>query len=244
MSTTPAERPGLASYLLGLFIAWQLLFLAADNYLDLLWRIRPPDELGEQLRSGLKSWERLTGQTQYWSLFAPHVEVSSRFAAVAVVSDGERHELLSQFETPSRQFLRLPGGSDRLFNYEQNTMVRLYLPWDEATVAQEPDTYRQERHDALRKHGRPALAYLRWRWAEFRREHPELPPPTELILQLRVYPIPAPGTPWQWQEPLVRPLARWRPDSNNAMPLEAYDPVKRRFETVFPARTAASEPPA
>jgi len=235
VTTTPAERTGLASYLLGLFIAWQLVFLAADNYLELLSRLFPMRELGEQLRTGLKSWERLTGQTQYWSLFAPRVEESSRFAAVAVVSDGERHELLSPFEAPSLQFLRFPGGSDRLFNYEQNTTLRLYLPWDEATVAQEPETYRQARHDALRKHGRPALAYLRWRWAEYRREHPELPPPRELILQLRVYPIPAPGTPWQWQEPLVRPLARWRPDSDKALPLEAYDPAKRRFEAVSPA---------
>ncbi len=215
----PTPRPSLASLLLGGFVVWQLLFLFLDNAFDYLaWRTHA-DGPTNALTSAFKEYGRLTGQTQYWRLFAPGVERDSTFATVELVEDGEKRTLLSRFDPAAGPRSRRFGADDRLYNCEQNVTLRLYLPWEAGNTAEN----QAERVDALRRRWRPALAYMLWRADEERQRHPEMAAPREVILSVRVY---SEGAAVE-----TRPLARWRlgGDLMEDVPLEVYDPGERRF---------------
>src|SRR4051812_16227705 len=96
----PDRPPTLWQRLVGLFVAWQLLFLLAANAFFLLQRVahREPGEPATPLTAAAETlpkltwpYAQLTGQWQGWSLFAPNVP---RHAALVFTelrwADGER----------------------------------------------------------------------------------------------------------------------------------------------------------
>jgi hypothetical protein len=78
------------------------------------------------------------------------------------------------------------------------------------------------------------LAYLGWKLAAFRRERPDLAPPTQVVLYVRLYRVPPPPgpTPWHWEFLGQHPVARWLPEvpvPAGLLPVEAYDPPSDSF---------------
>jgi hypothetical protein len=88
----------------------------------------------------------------------------------------------------------------------------------------------------VRQDGPVLKAYLNWRWVTYHKDHPDRPRPKQLVLWMTRYGLPAPGQePWEWDGPHLVPVARWRPHvpvNRGHCPLEMYNPVTRRFESL------------
>ncbi len=239
---------------LGLFVAGQLLFLLTSNLLSVEDAVRaalqkspPAQRVAPDLfdgtgraHAGLRAverltrrWEELTGQAQSWQLFAPDVADVVPFVAVELRWDGDRLPpvlLLSENEPADpRRFFRL--GHFRLRRYESTI--------DVAPLPGKPFEPRGEEWAALveraTREGAEAMrAYLRWRLAAFRRECPDLPPPTQAVLLVRLYRIPPPPgpRPWDWEYLGQHPVACWLPGvpvPPGFLPVETYDPAGDTF---------------
>jgi hypothetical protein len=134
-----------------------------------------------------------------------------------------------------RHYFRPQSSFDRLFHYE----IRLGLivsNWNEQTLGETPEFWRKAFKERVRRQWRSIRAYFRWYVQHFQQENPELPPPKQVILSIRIYQIPGPGKASEvWPPPWEQPLARWRPDApaeSGNLPIEAFDPVARRFVTL------------
>lgn len=235
--------PRWPQVLLGVFIVWQLFFIFALNYTQLMLGPAdgplldkpdgaPPDAVdraADLVRNVTQRWANLTGQYQSWWLFAvtphdstfPHVELRWQEPGRAPV-----HLDALQEPVDTASYFRLPGGSDRLFHYEMNVEIT-YRPYDEQFM-KTPQRYlqrAQERWPAV-------LAYLKWRLGQWQAEHPEAPPPSEVVLFSRSYTTPPPGAAWERTAPVNRDVFRWRPGAVPAAgfaPLEVYDPRRKGF---------------
>jgi hypothetical protein len=212
----------------------------------------------------LSRWSQLTGQTQTWSLFAPGINHVTTFPAAelrwdeplpagltvlaaanpvqaATLMAGLRSGkakppptmLLSDNEPADlRSFFRV--GSFRLRRYEETLGLQLSGA-DDGVDQRRVDGWRQRIEDKVRGEWPVIRAYLGWRLAAFRHRRPDLPPPAQVILFVRVYQIPAPDEPPPpgfWSRPDQRPLARWLPAAEEPgyLPIEMYNPVVERFE--------------
>jgi hypothetical protein len=145
----------------------------------------------------------------------------------------EPEMLRSANEPPDpNSYLRL--GKFRLRRYESSIGVIL------VSHADEPELDRKERwrsliEDYFRREWETVYAYLRWRLAEYRQAHPERLPPRQVILHVRRYHIFAPEEAGDspWDEPDLRPIARWRPCCvcpTSHVPVEMFDPETDSFE--------------
>jgi hypothetical protein len=234
---------------LGLFVLWQLFFLFFDNLLDLegalrdavrrgpLVQDRPPGWLEDKgpvrpsltwPEAGATFWGELTGQEQAWRLFAPDVADVIPFVALELRwEDGTSCPLLSDNEPDQRRrFLRL--GRFRLRRYESKLEVAPSFEQGEPSAAAWAKVI-AERVEADEARVR---AYLRYRLAQYRRQWPALPAPAEVLLLTRLTRVPPPPgpAPWDWEDLGPHVVARWRPGAGEGAPLEAYDPVRGRFE--------------
>jgi hypothetical protein len=231
--------------ILGGLIVWQLAYLIVANVVSLI----PPPPVGadgqpepgfypaEAVRRLTRVWAGLTLQGQYWRLFF-YVAPTSSFPAVELTtSAGETVAVHSALEPadPSA-YLDLSPCSDRLWHYEAHLNL-IYLPWDDSTVAGEPENYREYRIDRVRLYGKPVLAYLQWRVEEYGREHPGSTI-REAVFLYRIYKTPGPGERIRACVPQRRPLVRWNPGQlePDRHPLDAYDPKSRRFVPVLLSR--------
>lgn len=193
-------------------------------------------------------WAQLTGQVQAWWLFAPSFPTHSTFPAVTFRWDCEGpdapappevqppvvlHTLLEPADP--HHYLKMPGSFDRLFHYEIRLGL-IFSGWDADSVARLPDEWQQATTERVRRQWRSMRAYLRWALAQFQREHPDLPPPSQAILSIRFYGTAAPPElPIRWLGPGEEPLARWcpgEPAKPGKLPLEVWDRVARRFAAV------------
>ncbi len=157
----------------------------------------------------------------------------------AAVTGGQRRRpgprlLLSDNEPQDPQsFFRI--GHFRLRRYESNLDLTL-SSHDDQVDDRRVDGWRRQIEDKVRADWPSMLAYLRWRLAAFERRQADLPPPTQVILLVRVYSIPPPDEPAPlgfWPPPDERRLARWLPGTAEPagyLPLEMYNPVVGRFE--------------
>jgi hypothetical protein len=190
-----------------------------------------------------------TGQEQGWSLFAPYVadyagfvSVEFRFdepetggraaqgqpaggvaAPVILWSDNQPRDV--------RHFVRF--GHFRLRRFESNFEMKL-LADKEATRQITLAAWESTIGDKVNKWRDEMLAYLRWRLAQFRREHPGLEP-KQVILRAQTFRAPPPPgpTPWDWEEGEVVPVLRWLdpdPDPRKPATLEVYRPSQAHFE--------------
>ena len=131
-----------------------------------------------------------------------------------------------------RCYFRPQSSFDRLFHYE--TRLGLIVSnCDKKTLAENAELWRSAFKERVRRQWRSMRAYLRWYVQHFQQEHPELPPPKQAILTIRIYPIPKPGeASVEWPASWEQPLARWRPDAPprlDCLPVEAFDSVALRF---------------
>jgi hypothetical protein len=239
---------------LGLFVVWQLLFLLSSNLLSVEDAVRaalqksPPaqrvapdlfDGKG-RVHDGLRAvervtlrWAELTGQAQCWQLFAPDVADVIPFLAVELRwDDGRPPVLLLSVNEPADpdRFVRL--GHFRLRRYEST--LDLAPPPGGAPFDPRGEDWAAavERH--VRAEAEPMLAYLRWRVAAFERQRPELSPPTEAVLCVRLYRVPSPPgpAPWRWEYLGQHRVARWLPGARvpaGYLPVETYDPSSDGF---------------
>jgi hypothetical protein len=257
-------RVGAKSFLLGLFVIWQLLFLFMSNVLPLIPHGRHEhDELTDDINlhgqttsiepvqriiegvSGVSDrWMEATGQLQGWSLFAPTFPDQGGFVAVQFRWDnGTREVVKSRFEPDDPQhFFRSPSTYDRLFNYESRFLI---LPnfWVEGQHGPTGGAWESEWREAITQRvqvqWKSMRAYLRWQLDRFLKEHPRQPPPTEVILIVNLYRTPDPLKPlWKLDGPNPRPLARWRPNaepSPGTLPIEVCtNPAREHFEWIAP----------
>jgi hypothetical protein len=134
-------------------------------------------------------------------------------------------------------------GRFRLRRFEGN--VSFILARRDRQVEELADVWREKIEDHLRREADCLRAFLRWRMEAFQAQHPELPPPKQVVLGLRLYRIPAPPgpEPWDWQPvygedasgPMAQPVLRWLPGAEpgpDYYPLEMYNPVMHRFESL------------
>jgi len=144
--------------------------------------------------------------------------------------------LLSSFEPEEpRSYFKLPGSGDRLFHYEGRLgLIMIY--WDPDMPKRFPNEWREAVKDRVHRQWKSIRAYLRWRVLQYLTEHPELPPPTQAILRIRIFRTPEPGQQTvAWGEPIDLALARWQPcrePAPGSLPVEAFDPVDQRFVTL------------
>jgi hypothetical protein len=111
-----------------------------------------------------------------------------------------------------------------------------------ASADKEPDSvvdaWREEIEGRIRERWRLIQAYLRWQYGRLLKDHPGLPEPRQVILWVRIYRVPSPWqapSPWNWQGPEWHPVARWQPGaqwSDNLLPVEMFNPVVGRFESL------------
>jgi len=76
------------------------------------------------------------------------------------------------------------------------------------------------------------LAYMKWRVKAWQAEHPEAPPPKQVILVERFFAIRSPQESRGWEGPYVVPVSRWIPEldaQKGAPTLESFDFNEQRF---------------
>jgi hypothetical protein len=140
--------------------------------------------------------------------------------------------LLSENEPANpRQYFR--WGKFRLRKYESDLDLVLRV-WDDETLAEAADRWRDRIKERVRKYWDNMLAYLRMRCRDFLAEHPGRPMPTQVILKVRRYRIPTPkhfSVGWYRLDPndleRTQPIARWQPGvdlGKDYLPVETYVP--------------------
>lgn len=249
----PSLGPRLVRLCLGLFIVGQLAFLLAANLEGILPSLLrlcgqseeegPLPQASETLAPVTDHWAELTGQPQDWSLFAPNAYTDLSFLAVELRWDDGVHPPLLLFSAnePEQLDRYFRIGGQRLRRYESRIDVTLLVPVD-GTVEDAVVSWRDRIARQVRKRWHFMHVYLRWRLAGYRQTHPEIPPPSEVRLVTRSHRLPAPGqTDDRWRSPNQQPLARWLPQADDTasdtLPIEAYNPVSQRFDTL-PKRSA------
>lgn len=90
--------------------------------------------------------------------------------------------------------------------------------------------------ELLRREWRQFEAFVRMRLADYAAEHVGEAPPDDVVLWGRTYrPAPAGVSPWHWDGPRERPLARWRPGSTTSvehLSWEMFDAEQAQFVPV------------
>lgn len=188
MSDAPAPpslpRRALAAAV-GLFAAWQLVYLPAANLIDFVPRrlgpplepvtdnyqkrgqfttVEPLQRAADGAGRVLDAWAEVSGQEQGWSLFAPGLPPYSVIPAVEFRFDnGASDTLLSPFEPLDKQAprVRAPLVNNRPFNIEAQVMypVQFAAPEEVARLYAPPEQLAQL-PEVYR--GLPAAAH-RWR---------------------------------------------------------------------------------
>jgi hypothetical protein len=204
-------HPTLLQRVLGGFVLWQLIFALSANVFFFLQRTYSTPMV-PILPAVTSRWAEATGQLQGWSLFAPNVPTQAAFLMTELRwPDGRSVKLLSPTEPANLDvFFRAPGAA-RLLNYEAHLRLAL-LSWSPAEVKERPERWRQHVEGEVRRRGEAMRSYLQWRHREYVQEQPDAPPPSELVLWVRLYDIPGPqASSASWGEPALVPLMRWRP---------------------------------
>jgi hypothetical protein len=209
-------RP-VARVLVGLFVLGQAVFLLAANA-GALPGVSP--ETVSAVNSLTGPWADLTGQSQSWRLFAPDVADCVPFVTLDLRWHDRPPWRLPALNEPAdpRHFFRL--GNFRIRRAESALDV---APAQCQGFEPSGAAWRATLQGEVAWKQAYAIAYLGWRLAAFRREHPDLPPPAEVVLSMHFYRIPPPPgpEPWDWDDLGVLPVARWRPGS---AALDVYDP--------------------
>jgi len=235
----------IASFLLGVFVCIQIIYLPLANVMQRVPRRMPPlpEEVLVRLQhegqattsepvqstidaigTATERWGELTAQGQGWSLFAPRFGAAGTFLTLQVTStDGTTTELRSRFEPKDPQdYIRFDLTHYRLF-YREMSFALIYWTWE----ADSFETRGEEWRDVIREYAmtfrRSLSAYVRWRLAEDY-SGAEV---RDVTVAVRVFLPPKPGGTSPRPEPLTIPMARWAPEQPGS--LAAWDPVTGMF---------------
>lgn len=241
-------RIGWRRFTLGLAILLQVVCLVIANAVDFERELAALSEGSEHPIKYLAipraaervadSWAQLTGQRQNWALFAPGVNTDPTFPAVefrwdpgAGGTNDERFRqpaaaiwLSDNEPTNLDRFLRI--GGFRLRRLENVITIDTTRPATDMVIAL---------RGHVRQNGDLLFAYLKWRLDAFRRAHPDVSTPRQVILLLRRFHINEPGSRPRWAGPYVQIAARWRPAEAPQppfLPVEAFNPETHRFEAI------------
>jgi hypothetical protein len=233
--------------LLGLFVLWQLAFLALANLPGVETALRAAARRSDlAVNEGARSsnlpgaaaagrWADWTAQRQAWQLFAPDLAEVIPFLVVVLAWKDNRDPLVlpSENEPPDRhRFFRL--GRFRTRRAETALEVAPALTHDEPFEPRGP-AWRDQLLSRVNGERVGFCSWLRWRVLGYLREHPDLPAPDEVQLHVRLFRIPWPPgpVPWDWEDlgrhPVLR-CPRAALDRQEPWKLEVFDPVAGRFE--------------
>jgi hypothetical protein len=201
-------------------------------------------DLNELNRKYLKRYGQATNQPQAWSLFAPSVWRVFSFPALELRWDDDHDPGPVETRALERVFLGAvnePGDVDAFLRYKDFRFRKYetyFIPLPPASDgAFDPwsERWRDRIESDVREYGDNMVAYLRWRWERYEREHPGVPRPTQIILHMRGYAIPPPPgpSPWRFIDYGRHPVARWLPndsDESGGKVLQRYDPLTDRYE--------------
>jgi hypothetical protein len=247
-------KPTLAQVGLGLFILWQIIFMIGANAMGVVPHGFPEeDELSDNRAVAIDStdrapgqrlldataevmdaWAQSTGQIQAWGLFAPTFPVTALFPLVELRWDDQNPPVrLASFVEPENPlaYFRPPGSGDRLFHYEARISL-IFAAWTPESFTSFAADWRAAMAQRIRRQWKSMQAYMRWQAANYQRRHPELPPPREVLLFVRIFHTPAFGEPLIWPsagEVCVARLRMNEPPAAGMLPLEMCDPVTGRF---------------
>lgn len=192
-----------------------------------------------------KPWEQLTGQLQMWSLF-PNSYHELIFPAIALRWDSADDGDYPATDNPDAAGV-IPGRPYRLFlTPHEPRDTQAYFRWRQMRMrrlenylvfALRPDGYDKDEDrkrawtNRIREHltdrGELIPAYMKLRLCEIMAEHPELPPPTQVVLLMRRFHTRNPSeAPPHWDGPFVVPLLSWLPPA----PGEKAPGKQRRFD--------------
>lgn len=255
--TEPPQPPSLArrglAVLVGLFAAWQLVYLPAANLVSFVPRrpsgpplepvgsgyqtkgtftaFEPLQRTAERAGGALDLWSEASGQEQGWALFAPGTPPYSAFVAVEFRwADGTSDTVLSQYEPHDHANppARPPLLHNRRFNYEMQFVYPVWYASPEF-VAERPELW-ADLPDFVRAWRAEIRAWLGWRLAEYLAANPHRDRPRAVIMKHRYIPTPKPGESRGASATVTeRPFARWWPESDA---LDAFDATTMTFVAV------------
>jgi hypothetical protein len=180
-------------------------------------------DFGDLIRKITERWGEFVGQTQSWSLFAPEITTQITFVAVELRWDDpngkgkgedqvphQPEPLLSDNE-PRDPRSYFKAGMFRLRKYEGSLDMVLRI-WEDETPKKAAKRWGERIKEKVNKEWDTIPAYLKMRYEEFKKKHPDVPPPRQVVLKVRRYSIPDPAhfsEEWYGKVHVV-PLARCR----------------------------------
>ncbi|MBY0460261.1 MAG: hypothetical protein K2V38_23340, partial [Gemmataceae bacterium] len=230
---TPSGAGRLLGALVGLFAAWQLVYLPVANLIVFVpmrptsapvepivnpyqakgtfTNSEPLQRTAEGAGRVVELWSEFSGQEQGWSLFAPGTPPYSVFTAVEFAwADGTTETLLSQYEP--RDYLNPPARAPLVHNRHYNFEVQFVYPvWyaGPEAVAEHPEHW-ADLPDVVRSLQSELRAWLGWRLKEYLAQNPERSRPRSVTLKHRYISTPKPTEPTDAPRTVVeRPFARW-----------------------------------
>jgi hypothetical protein len=251
---------------LGAFIVWQLAYLVGINFCEVTRhylsyftdetdaqpRLLDPKTIEgrgfAQIEQLFTRWDEFSEQPQSWSLFAPNVWSHIPFVVVELRWDDEPAGAPAAANAPYPPVVLLSDnepkdvsryfrfGLFRLRRFESNIDVGLGIDADKS-IEDMQDRWRQNTFERVNDRAIAMRAYLEWRMRRYLAEHPNWETPSQVILRVRVYRIPSPPFPkdWNLKPPEEHTLARWRPRfayAENALPVEVYDRSAERYDVL------------
>jgi hypothetical protein len=142
---------------------------------------------------------------------------------------------LSDNEPPNpHHFFRI--GKFRIRRYEGALIPYLSRRKGE-TEAEANERWAGAIRDHVAEYPDQLQAYVQWRLSVWQKQHPDSPPPRQVILVERTYKIlpPDDDTGAIWDGPRTLPLLRWQPQAvwqTGFRAIERYNPVTQRFESI------------
>lgn len=230
----------LPSYLVGVFVCVQLVYLPLSNLMLVVPREPGPatpefidayqaegrvsrfdmvQQPVEAVGDACSRWGELTSQPQGWALFAPRFGPAGAFLTLHVTTaDGTSTELRSTFEPADpAHYVRFNLVDYRVYYREMGYAI-LYSTWTPDAFATDGESWRREIADHVRTFRRTIAAYVRWRLTDAGFNEVR-----EVVVGVRVFPGTEPGADGPRPGPVFVPLALWEP--NRPESVRPFDPV-------------------
>jgi hypothetical protein len=253
--------PGVRSILLGLFVLFELVYLPLSNLLQFVPREiptptgefdirkqregtvtdnRPMQDAINGVGTFIDRYGELSGQVQYWSLFAPEFGRQTIFPVVEFEFGDGAERFRMRFEphylrTDPANYLRWPRPDSRLVGYEF-LLASIYWDYSAESSRDNGPAWREAIREQVRRQQKSLEAYFRFSLAMLKRQHADLPEPRAGVLSVWIHQSPKVG---ESERPpaFTMPLARWAPDriaDGKRLAVEAYDPVEKTFVPLSP----------
>lgn len=243
------QLPEKRSFLIGLFIVWQLYFVLFTNVGHFIPRqqsvppatpeiidtystrgaftdLPPLQKISDLNLAMCQRYEELTGQIQGWSLFAPEFGKNSSFLAITIVhKDGNSSQIKSDFEPEDTNNYFRWRLSDYRRMYREAMHAMCYWFWTPEEQLENPEKHRLNIIGYVQTYQRSMLAYALWvHQSHFPNSEEQV---DYFIIQARVYPTAAIGKKVTDQHVINQPIARIYPRGGR---VEYFDTVADSFK--------------